>query len=166
MSEGNIASLFLPKEGGHTDNDLLKYFCKAAGHAECPSWEIHRFELDKIDQFVHLLIASIPDSIAIGKSVQSASKAGQTSLTEEVPKAADPVPDHRDDRLLPKEVHWYLGSPNGTDDDTVWMTADDNIRLNQQYYREDCRKVSILAYKPRRVQLFFDGIADEWNEWR
>jgi hypothetical protein len=65
------------------------------------------------------------------------------------------------------DVYWFIVFPNGTEDELgMWMTDDPNVKPDRHYYREDCRKVSILAYKPRRVQIFFDGEPDEWNEWR
>jgi hypothetical protein len=143
--------------------DLLKYFCKAAGHEPCPSWQVHRFELNKIDQFIHLLISSIPDSIAVGKSVQKARSEGQTSLTGKIPDVASSLPDHRDPDIAPAVVDWDIIDDG---DELRYQTADKHVQRKTCYYRQDCRKESILAYKPRRVLIFFDGIQDEWNEWR
>jgi hypothetical protein len=124
--------------------------------------------LDSERDFINRLIASIPDAVATGKAVQQAAKVGQSAL--------DPYPHPSLPQQIQfpkvdmneKEVRFTSEYDDETTRDIIWKTDDKLVsgRVGQFWYKEDARSAAILAYKPRRVKIFWDGEPDEWNEWR
>ena len=144
----------------------LYLFCISANHGKCETWLEHRVKLDKDKEFIERLLLSIPDAVATGKSVQKAAREGQGAL-EPYPHPALPqqISFPRVNDPEPKSVYFVQ---SGDGDEDWWTTFDTLVsgKMERFYYREDARSAAILAYKPRRVQIFFDGEPDEWNEWR
>ena len=160
-----------------TDKDntsLLWAFCAAANHVPtCNNWENHRFHLENSKKLIDALLESIPTAIAIGKASQSAARNSQTTLIGENPVPPKEIEDHRNPAFGPAKVKWmlkhltaYSGYYKLDDKGTpTWVTEDDNVTgfRRLQYHKEDCRAASIEAYKPRQVEIYFDGEPDEWN---
>jgi hypothetical protein len=126
--------------------------------------------LDKDREFIERLIDSIPDAVATGKAVQKAAKEGQTSLDPTIVPTYAPVisfPNRVQD-LPPKEVRFVSEWDDETTRDVVWKTDDRLVsgRVGIFWYKQDARSAAILTYKPRKVQIFWDGEPDKWNEWR
>jgi len=142
-------------------SDLLPMFCIAAGHETCSRWEEHRLKLNLIDAAIHVMIESIPDAIAVGKATQKAGELGQDTLIGEAPKRLFKHQSYRDVVLPPKKVHWY--STTDYPDRYRPDGFQDGLYLSFPVDKQGARGYTIEHYKPRQVEIFFDGEPDEWN---
>lgn len=138
----------------------LPMFCIAAGHkVPCQTWLEHRSLLERQEAEIRLLLDSIPDALATGRTVQQAAETGQTSITGyKPPKRVRATVEYSPDDI--HEVHW-------TREGEVYRTTDPLVRNKVVHYLQDVRAQTAIAYKGIcRAHVFIDGVPDEWNEWK
>jgi hypothetical protein len=107
---------------------------------------------------------TIPDSMAVGKTVQQAKETGQTSVTGytywKPPEERDTTVSYSPDDI--HEVHWNQDPISRT-----FHTTDRLIRATDVRHIEDVRAQTAVAYKGIcRAHVFVDGKPDVWNEWK
>lgn len=139
----------------------LYLFCIAANHETCDTWQEHRVVLDQQTEIIKSQLRFLDDIRKIGQSRQDHARSGQASvfaafsgeLWDKVPVLKEPEVDK--DAIV--EVYWTYDESHH-----VWTAPG----FKDQEHKEDCRSVSTLRYKPRRVHVFFNGEPDGWNRWK
>ena len=149
------------------DTDMLWAFCVAAGHTllPCTTWEQHRLRLNEHYEIIESQLKALNDALAVGRSVQKAAAIGQTSVTGY--QFEDHVPAKVEDNG-PIRIDWTTHEVQPPFGDIFIQYQSLDPRVKRRYLREmqDVRAASIEAYKPRRVEIYVDGQADEWNDKR